>query len=117
VRRGLIPLLLLLALAPGGCGGDDEAPAKPTKARELTVPRATETHPEAAATTPTTQRQQQQQPHQPQPAPAPQGDASGGAPAPQTQPQDSPQYDTPPPKGSPAERFEKFCDENPGACG
>jgi hypothetical protein len=38
---------------------------------------------------------------------------SGGAQAPR---QDSPQNDTPPPKGSPAERFEQFCQENPGAC-
>jgi hypothetical protein len=36
----------------------------------------------------------------------------GGTPA----PQDSPQNDTPPPSGSPAERFEQFCAENPGAC-
>ena len=26
------------------------------------------------------------------------------------------QNDTPPPSGSPAERFEQFCQENPGAC-
>jgi hypothetical protein len=38
---------------------------------------------------------------------------SGGAQAP---PEDSPQNDTPPPKGSPAERFEQFCQDNPGAC-
>lgn len=37
---------------------------------------------------------------------------SGGT----TGPQDSPQNDTPPPSGSPAERFEQFCEENPGAC-
>jgi len=37
---------------------------------------------------------------------------SGGTDA----PQDSPQNDTPPPSGSPAERFEQFCEENPGAC-
>jgi hypothetical protein len=33
------------------------------------------------------------------------------------EPQDSPENDTPPPPGSPAEQFEKFCDENPEACG
>lgn len=37
---------------------------------------------------------------------------SGGTDA----PQDSPQNDAPPPSGSPAERFEQFCEENPGAC-
>jgi len=41
------------------------------------------------------------------------GGGSGGTPAP---PQDSPQNDTPPPSGSPAEKFEQFCQENPGAC-
>ena len=40
------------------------------------------------------------------------GGGTGGTPA----PQDSPQNDTPPPSGSPAERFEEFCQKNPGAC-
>jgi hypothetical protein len=46
-------------------------------------------------------------------APPAGGGESGGTQAP---PQDSPQNDTPPPSGSPAERFEQFCQENPGAC-
>jgi hypothetical protein len=45
-------------------------------------------------------------------APPAADDGSGGTQA----PQDSPQNDTPPPSGSPAERFEQFCQENPGAC-
>jgi hypothetical protein len=44
----------------------------------------------------------------------------GGTPSPQppteTTP-DTPENDTPPPEDSPAERFEDFCNENPGACG
>jgi hypothetical protein len=40
------------------------------------------------------------------------GAQSGGANA----PEDTKQKDTPPPKGSPAERFEQFCNDNPGAC-
>jgi hypothetical protein len=48
----------------------------------------------------------------PQAPPADTGGNSGGS----AQPQDSPQNDTPPPSGSPAERFEQFCQENPGAC-
>ena len=44
--------------------------------------------------------------------PATGGGDSGGTAA----PDDSPQNDTPPPSGSPAERFEQFCQENPGAC-
>jgi hypothetical protein len=38
---------------------------------------------------------------------------SGGA---QPPTEDTPQNDTPPPTGSPAERFERFCEQNPGAC-
>jgi hypothetical protein len=44
--------------------------------------------------------------------PADTGGETGGT----QPPQDSPQNDTPPPSGSPAERFERFCEENPGAC-
>ena len=40
------------------------------------------------------------------------GGSGGGAAA----PQDTETNDTPPPSGSPAERFERFCEENPGAC-
>jgi hypothetical protein len=40
---------------------------------------------------------------------------SGGAQAPAA-PKDTPQNDVPPPRGSPAQRFEKFCQQNPGAC-
>jgi hypothetical protein len=44
--------------------------------------------------------------------------SGGGAPAPEAEPpQDSPENDTAPPADSPAERFEEFCNENPGACG
>ncbi len=45
-----------------------------------------------------------------QTAPAP---TSGGAQSPQN---DTKQNDTPPPQGSPADRFEQFCKDNPGAC-
>jgi len=48
----------------------------------------------------------------PEAPPATGGDGSGGTPA----PEDSEQNDVPPPSGSPAERFEQFCQENPGAC-
>ena len=42
----------------------------------------------------------------------------GGAPAPEPEPApDTPENDAPPPADSPAERFEEFCDDNPGACG
>jgi hypothetical protein len=49
-----------------------------------------------------------------QPAPAqPDSTPSGGANAPQD---DTQGKDVPPPQGSPAERFEQFCETNPGAC-
>jgi hypothetical protein len=48
------------------------------------------------------------------PAPAPAEPApSGGA---QPPAEDSPQNDTQPPSGSPAQKFEDFCNQNPGAC-
>ena len=34
-----------------------------------------------------------------------------------TAPADTPESDTAPPDDSPAERFEEYCNENPGACG
>jgi hypothetical protein len=39
--------------------------------------------------------------------------SSGGAQSPSN---DTQQHDVPPPKGSPAQRFEEFCKQNPGAC-
>jgi hypothetical protein len=41
----------------------------------------------------------------------------GPAPAPTDPPADTPENDTPPPEDTPAERFEEYCNENPGACG
>jgi hypothetical protein len=38
---------------------------------------------------------------------------SGGSQAP---PEDTPQNDTQPPAGSPAQKFEDFCSQNPAAC-
>jgi len=38
---------------------------------------------------------------------------SGGTAAPQN---DTPTHDVAPPQGSPAQRFEQFCKDNPGAC-
>jgi hypothetical protein len=49
----------------------------------------------------------------PEPTQTTPSDPSGGVQAP---PSDTPQNDVPPPSGSPADRFEQFCKDNPGAC-
>ncbi len=46
--------------------------------------------------------------------PATEGGTTETTPAP---PADTPENDTPPPADTPAERFEDFCNDNPGACG
>ncbi|MBN1529859.1 MAG: hypothetical protein JW895_12420 [Thermoleophilaceae bacterium] len=101
-RRVLI-LLVALLVGAAGCGGDNEPEEAPTLP-DLTVPRTeprtveetvpeteTQTVPPATEVAPTT-------------TPA------------ETVP-DSPENDTPPPADSPAERFEDFCNENPGSRG
>ena len=95
--------LALAVLAFAGCGGDEERAEPTITTPDLTVPGVTGT-PEPTTTETA-----------PAPAPPP-TDTSGGAPAPPAQP-DRPENDTPPESGSPEERFEKFCDANPGACG
>ncbi len=101
----------MAVLAVAGCGGDDESSAETTPALpELTVPQGERTAPPEPPTETT-----------PDPPPATETvppSTGGGTPAPEpTPPQDTPENDTPPPADSPAERFEDFCNENPGACG
>jgi hypothetical protein len=99
-----------IALVGVACGGDDEPDATGTTTTpELTVPQTVTPDTQTTTTPPPTITETQ-----PPPATGP----SGGTTAPATpQQQDSPENDSPAPKGSPAEKFEKFCDENPGACG
>jgi hypothetical protein len=112
---GLVLLALVLAVA--GCGGGDkEAVKKPrtTTTHSETAPQRTETAaPTPVQTAPPPTRTAQD----PATAPltpgegngTPRGNSQGGT--------DSPGNDTPPPKDSPAERFEKDCDANPQSCG
>ena len=95
----------VLALA-AGCGGDDEKASETDTAPKITVPTDDTPPPTVTETTPT----------QTETSPAPQTTPdSGGSPAPSKP--DSPENDTPPAPDTPEQRFEEFCDANPGACG
>jgi hypothetical protein len=102
-RRVLIVVLALLVAAPG-CGGDNE-PAEAPPLPDLTVPR-TDPEPPADTASETDTQTQAIPPVTEVPAPA----------ETETLP-DSATNDTPPPTDSPAERFEDFCNENPGSRG
>jgi ABC-type glycerol-3-phosphate transport system substrate-binding protein len=102
VPRGLAALVLCL-IALAGCGGGDHESAKDPKAPALTVPETTTT---PAPTTDTTTTETTP------PATSTATTPSGGGAAPPASPQSNQ-----PPSGSPASRFERFCRENPGACG
>ncbi len=99
----------LLVAALAGCGGDDEPTAETT--RELpnlsvpttTAPEVTEPAEPPATTTvdPATETLPEEGPQE----------------TPVEPPADTPENDAPPPEDTPAERFEEWCNENPGACG
>ncbi len=118
VLPAAILLAIAFALAGAGCGGDDESAETTPELPKLTSPR-TETETEAPAQ-PETETAAPVDPGTETLPPDGDGDSSddGGIPAPEAEPPaDTPENDTPPPPGSPAERFEEFCEENPGACG
>ena len=101
-----MPLLVAAALA--GCGGDDETTTRPARTLpDLSVP-----------TTPSTPGTTEQAPAtttvDPATEPLPE---EGPGTTPSEPPADSPENDAPPPEDTPAERFEEYCNENPGACG
>ena len=113
--RAAVPIALVaLALGPGGCGGDDS----PKKAKHH--PRTERTEPGTVTTPATAPQPVPEAPgvtsQDPATAPAsrgvgdgsPRGTPGGGS--------DSPQNDTPPPAGSPAERFEQKCSSRPKSC-
>jgi hypothetical protein len=104
--------LLTIALACGavllapGCGGDDEKASDTDTSPTITVPSDDTTTPTTETTPPQTQ---------PTPPPQTTPEDSGGSTAPATP--DSPENDTKPQPNTPEQRFEEFCDQNPGACG
>jgi ABC-type phosphate transport system substrate-binding protein len=112
-RRALTArvLLLTLLLVAGlsGCGGDDEPASTTRELPDLALPTTTETTPPVTETTPA--------PTSTTVDPATETLPEEGPSTTPEQPEDSPQNDAPPPGDSPAERFEEYCNENPGACG
>jgi hypothetical protein len=120
VRR--FAVIALAAIATGvlagvviaGSGGDDSG-SKTHSVPELTPPPGSISGEGDRGTTGekgTTGDSTETTPSQTQTEPAP-TQTNGGADAP---PADTEQHDVPPPSGSPAQRFEEFCKQNPGAC-
>lgn len=107
--RPVAVLFLLAALAAAGCGDSENVSSNEPIKPALKVPdqkisdAATD---QTGATDDTSGNSTSQQPS---------GGNSGGA-APNSRP-DSANNDTPPPANSPADTYEQFCKENPGACG
>lgn len=127
MRRLATAAAVLAVLAPplSGCGGGskntaEELPPTPT----LTVPGAGKAPkvPEVSGTTGTTgttgPTSTSTSTSTTPAATSNPGTAQGGAQAPQTggATPDSPQNDQAPAAGTPASKFENFCNDNPGAC-
>jgi hypothetical protein len=103
-RKAWVSAVAAVTLAIAGCGGDDEPAETTRELPELSLP-ATEAAPTVEQTAPSTTVD-----------PATETLPLEGPPT-DTAPADTPESDTAPPQDSPAERFEEYCNENPGACG
>ena len=91
----LFAAVAALSLGAVACGDDEEDEG--VSIPSISVPETVPTVPETTAAPETTT--------------APENGGTGAG-----QP-DSAENDVPPPSGSPQERFEQFCKQNPGACG
>ena len=88
-----------------GCGGDDEPAETTRELPELSPEKRGRPHRGADGAPSTTVD------------PATETLPARGTAAVRHRPADTPESDTAPPQDSPAERFEEYCNENPGACG
>jgi hypothetical protein len=127
VRRSRWLALALIAPALAACGGDDEgSTSTELKAPPMTVPQESTESTDTTTDTESTETAPDNRgvgTHPTETAPADEPNpGNGGVPAPDhdqppaDQGEDSPSNDTPPEPGSPQERFEQFCAQNPGAC-
>jgi len=91
-----------------GCGGDDEQAKTTRELPDLAVPTAPTAPPATETAPPTSTTVDPATETLPEEGPRP---GQGEPPA------DTPENDAAPPDNSPAERFEEYCNENPGACG
>jgi len=117
IAIGAVLTGLIVGVALVSCGGGDSSTTD-TSAPALTIPGGSDklgagTTGETGPTGSTGSSGQQQQ-SPPQSGGTQDQQQSGGSGAP-AQP-DTQQHDVPPPPGSPASKFEKFCEQNPGAC-
>lgn len=99
-------LIVGIVIADSGGSGSGTASVPELKPPPGTISSSTDTTGEQTSSTPdTTPTQTQTQTTTTTP--------SGGTAAPQN---DTPTHDVAPPSGSPAQKFEQFCKDNPGAC-
>jgi hypothetical protein len=116
--RSWLALALCGASLLAACGGDSKQSSQDVTTPPLTVPQQA-TGPSSSATDTTATTDSTTDTTASPDAPLDQANpGNGGVPAPDgnTRPQDTPSNDTPPKPGSPADRFEQFCAQNPGAC-
>lgn len=115
-----IAALVPLAALAGGCGGDDEPVANPTAPELIPSDGGTEgTTSTAPPKVKTVEEGGGEGSVVEPPVEDTTEETTPTGPAPSRPPRvpDNPGNDTPPPKGSPAERFEQYCNQNPKACG
>jgi hypothetical protein len=110
---------LLVGVVIASSGGDDGSSGDAGTVPELTVPgdsNVGDTRTERDRDRGTTGDSGTAGESQPSPETGGSGDAGGDGTGGSAAPQDTEQNDVPPPADSPAQRFENFCEQNPGAC-